>query len=130
MSAAGIAGKGSPLCAATCAPMLPKLALGCHPARPSRLHGGSSILARSAGYLVTYAEFIVPICLLIGFATRFAALTLLAMTILLQIYVAPALWWLHHVYWICLLLILVARGPGAASIDALLRYLYDASRIA
>jgi len=83
-----------------------------------------------AAYLVTYAEFIAPICLLIGFATRFAALTLLAMTILLQIYVAPALWWSHHVYWICLLLILVARGPGAASIDALLRYLYEPSRIA
>jgi uncharacterized membrane protein YphA (DoxX/SURF4 family) len=43
---------------------------------------------------------------------------------LLQVYVAPALWWSHHVYWVCLLLVLVALGPGAASIDALLRYLY------
>jgi putative oxidoreductase len=77
-----------------------------------------------AAYLVTYAEFVTPICLVIGFGTRFAAFALLAITILLQVYVAPALWWSHHVYWVCLLLVLVALGPGGASIDALLRYLY------
>jgi putative oxidoreductase len=77
-----------------------------------------------AAYLVTYAEFVTPICLVIGFGTRFAAFALLAITMLLQVYVAPALWWSHHVYWVCLLLVLVALGPGAASIDALLRYLY------
>jgi putative oxidoreductase len=75
--------------------------------------------------LVTYAEFIAPICLVIGFATRFAALVLLAMTLLLQVYVAPGLWWSHHVYYVCLLLILIALGPGAISIDAWLRRLSE-----
>jgi putative oxidoreductase len=77
-----------------------------------------------AAYLVTYAEFVTPICLVIGFGTRFAAFALLAITVLLQVYVAPVLWWSHHVYWVCLLPVLIALGPGAASIDALLRYLY------
>jgi putative oxidoreductase len=77
-----------------------------------------------AANMVTYAEFVGPICLIIGFATRFAALALLVLTMLLQLYVAPGLWWSHHVYWVCLLLVLVSRGPGAISIDALLRWLY------
>src|SRR5712691_3940151 len=33
-----------------------------------------------AAYLFTYAEFVLPLCLIIGFATRFAALGLLVMT--------------------------------------------------
>ena len=53
-----------------------------------------------AAYLFSYAEFVLPICLLIGFATRFAAAGLLALTMLLQIYIAPAMWWPLHVYWV------------------------------
>jgi putative oxidoreductase len=79
----------------------------------------------AVAYVVTYVEFIAPICLFIGFGTRFAAFGLLALTMLLQIYVAPDLWWSHHVYWVCLLLTLIALGPGSVSIDALLRYLYE-----
>jgi putative oxidoreductase len=76
-------------------------------------------------YVVTYAEFVAPVCLVIGFAARFAALALLVLTMLLQFYVAPALWWSHHVYWVCLLLLLIALGPSTLSVDALLRWLYD-----
>ena len=42
-----------------------------------------------AAYLFTYAEFVLPICLVLGFATRLSALALLAMTILIQVYVVP-----------------------------------------
>jgi putative oxidoreductase len=80
--------------------------------------------AAVAAYLFSYAEFVLPICLLLGFATRFAALALLIMTVLLALYVAPALWWSAHVYWIAILLVLISLGPGAVSIDALLRTLY------
>jgi putative oxidoreductase len=78
-----------------------------------------------AAYLFTYAEFILPVCLVIGFATRFAALGLLVMTALVQVYVMPDLWWPTHVYWIAILLVLMSVGPGAVSIDALIRYLYE-----
>ena len=42
--------------------------------------------------LAEAAEFVLPICLVIGFATRFAAFGLLLMTLLIQFYVIPQLW--------------------------------------
>jgi putative oxidoreductase len=82
----------------------------------------------AAAYLFSYAEFVLPICLLLGFATRFAAAGLLALTTLLQIYVAPAMWWPLHVYWVSILLVLVLLGPGAISIDALIHAIYRRDR--
>jgi putative oxidoreductase len=78
-----------------------------------------------AAYLFTYAEFLLPICLVLGFATRFSALALLIMTILTTVYVAPAEFWTAHVYWIAILMVLLSVGPGAISFDALIRYLYE-----
>jgi hypothetical protein len=78
-----------------------------------------------AAYLFTYAEFVLPICLVLGFATRFAALGLLVMTALMQIYVLPGMWWAAHVYWVSILMVLMSVGPGAISIDAGIRYLYE-----
>ena len=78
-----------------------------------------------AAYLFTYAEFVLPICLVIGFATRFAAFGLLVMTLLIQFYVMPQLWWSTHVYWVAILMVLMTVGPGAVSIDALIRYFYE-----
>jgi putative oxidoreductase len=73
-------------------------------------------------YLLSYAEFILPICLLLGFGTRFAALGMLIITALIQIYVAPDALWSVHVYWIAILLVLLTRGPGPISVDAIIRY--------
>jgi len=75
-------------------------------------------------YLFTYAEFVLPICLVLGFATRLAALALLAMTVLLQVYVMPGMLWSVHVYWAAILLVLMTVGPGAISIDAIIRAIY------
>jgi putative oxidoreductase len=86
------------------------------------------IAPAAAAYLFSYAEFVLPICLLLGFATRFAAAGLLALTMLLQIYVAPAMWWPLHVYWVSIRLVLVLLGPGAFSIDALIRIIYRRDR--
>lgn len=77
-----------------------------------------------AAYLFTYAEFILPICLVLGFATRFSALVLLAMTALLQVYAMPGMLWAAHVYWAAILLVLITVGPGAISTDALIRAVY------
>lgn len=77
-----------------------------------------------AAYLFSYAEFVLPICLVVGFATRLSALALLAMTVLMQIYVAPGALWTTYAYWIAILAVLMSLGPGAVSVDALLRYVY------
>ena len=77
-----------------------------------------------AAYLFTYAEFVLPICLVLGFATRLAALALLAMTVLLQLYVMPGMLWVAHIYWAAILLVLITVGPGAISVDALIRAIY------
>jgi putative oxidoreductase len=77
-----------------------------------------------AAVIFAYAEFVLPICLVLGFATRFAALVLLGMTLLLQVYVLPDMWWSAHVYWVAILAVLISVGPGAVSIDALIRTVY------
>ncbi len=74
-----------------------------------------------AAYLVSYAEFILPICLVIGLGTRFAALGLLIMTALIQIFVLPEALWSVHVYWAAILLVLLSRGPGQISVDHVIR---------
>jgi putative oxidoreductase len=76
-----------------------------------------------AAYLVSYAEFILPICLLLGFGTRFAALGMLIMTALIQIYVMPQALWTLHVYWAAILLVLLARVPGQISVDHIIRFI-------
>jgi putative oxidoreductase len=83
------------------------------------------IAPTTAAYLFGYAEFVLPICLVLGFATRFAALGLLVMTLLMQFYVLPAMWWPAHVYWVLILLVLMSVGPGAVSIDGLIRFVYS-----
>lgn len=70
-----------------------------------------------AAYVVSYAEFILPIMLVIGFGTRFAVLGLLVMTGFIDFHVTPQALWSDHLYWGAILLVLLSRGPGALSID-------------
>ena len=72
-------------------------------------------------YLLSAAEVILPICLALGFATRFAALGMLVMTALIQTYVMPDALWSVQVYWVVMLLVLLSRGPGQISIDHIIR---------
>ena len=82
-----------------------------------------------AAYLATFAEHTLPILLVIGLATRFSALGLIGMTLVIQIFVYPDAWWTVHAYWLALLLLIVARGPGLFSLDHLLRRRWrDSSR--
>lgn len=72
-----------------------------------------------AAYGAALAEHLLPILLVLGLASRFAALGLLAMTAVIQIFVYPAAWPTHGV-WAAALLLVAARGPGAWSLDHLL----------
>ncbi|MCA1323556.1 DoxX family protein [Herbaspirillum sp. alder98] len=69
-----------------------------------------------AAHLATYAEHFFPLLLLLGLFTRGAALALLGMTAVIEIFVYPDAWPTHF-SWAGLLLLLVARGGGAWSLD-------------
>jgi putative oxidoreductase len=81
-----------------------------------------------AAYLVSAAEFVLPICLVLGFATRFAALGLLIMTAIIQLYVLPEALWTAHVYWLAILTVLLTRGAGEISVDHIIRHVMRRSR--
>lgn len=72
-----------------------------------------------AAHLATFAEHLLPILLVFGLGSRLAALGLLAMTLVIQIFVYPGAWPTHGTWAACLLLI-VARGPGRLSLDHIL----------
>ena len=76
-----------------------------------------------AAYLVSYAEFILPIMLVIGLGTRFAALGLLIMTAMISYFVMPQAFFATHIFWAAILIVLISRGPGQMSIDHIIRKL-------
>ncbi len=73
-----------------------------------------------AAHLAAWSEHLFPILLVLGLMTRFSALALLGMTLVIQIFVYPEAWSTHLV-WAALLLYLIRYGAGAASLDRLLR---------
>lgn len=73
-----------------------------------------------AAHMATYAEHLFPILLVLGLGTRFAALGLLGMTTVIEVFVYPDAW-PTHLSWAAILLPLVAKGGGALSLDRLLR---------
>jgi putative oxidoreductase len=73
-----------------------------------------------AAYMATIAEHLFPALLVIGLASRFSALGLLFMTLVIQAFVYPEAW-PDHILWLAILLYIAARGPGALSIDHLIR---------
>jgi len=70
-----------------------------------------------SAYLVSYAEFILPIMLIIGLGTRIAALGLLIMTAVISIYILPEAFWTTQIFWIAVLTVLLTQGAGAISFD-------------
>ncbi len=69
-----------------------------------------------AAHLATYSEHLFSILLVLGLFTRFAALALLGMTAVIEIFVYPDAW-PTHLSWAAVLLYLIARGGGAWSLD-------------
>ena len=72
-----------------------------------------------AAHAATYSEHLFPIMLVLGFGTRFAALALLGMTTVIEVFVYPDAW-PTHLSWAGLLLPLIAWGGGRISLDSLL----------
>ena len=72
-----------------------------------------------AAVLATTAEHLLPALMIIGLGTRFAALGLLGMTAVIQIFVYPDAW-ITHGLWASALIAMIAGGPGAWSLDRLL----------
>lgn len=70
-------------------------------------------------YLGTIAEFFLPLFILFGLFTRYAALGLIGVTAVIQ-FVSPEGWWGSHVYWMILLILLVRQGGGLVSVDRLI----------
>ncbi len=69
--------------------------------------------------LAGIGEIVLPILLMLGIGTRFAALGILAMTAIIQLTV-PDGWANFHLPWAAMALALVVYGGGAISLDRLL----------
>jgi putative oxidoreductase len=73
-----------------------------------------------AAHAATYSEHLFPILLVLGLFTRPAALALLGMTTVIEVFVYPDAW-PTHLSWIALQLPLVVCGAGKWSLDHALR---------
>ena len=69
-----------------------------------------------AAPMAAMAERLFPLLLLIGLGTRLSALSLLIMTLVIQVFVYPGAYATHGT-WAALLLLLMSRGAGAISVD-------------
>ena len=74
-----------------------------------------------AAHMAAFAEHFFPVLILIGFATRFSALALLGMTLVIEVFVYPDAYPTHGT-WAAVLLYLMATGPGKLSIDHLIAH--------
>lgn len=71
-----------------------------------------------AAYIAVSIELTMPVLLILGLATRPAAFVLLGMTTVIEIFVYPQAW-PTHIQWAAMLLVLLCRGSGTWSLDAL-----------
>lgn len=73
-----------------------------------------------ATVMATMSEHLFPIPLVLGLFTRLSAMALLGMTMVIQIFVYPDAWLQVHSLWVAIALVLIVRGGGWLSLDALL----------
>ena len=69
-----------------------------------------------AAYMAVSIEISTPVLLVLGFLTRPAALALLGMTTVIEVFVYPQAW-PTHIQWAAMMLVLLCRGPGKLSLD-------------
>lgn len=72
-----------------------------------------------AAYLAAGLELGGSVLVLFGLLTRVSVLALLGMVLVIQVFVYPSAW-PTHIQWLAFMFILLARGPGALSLDALI----------
>lgn len=83
-------------------------------------YSGVPLPPNLAAVMATTAEHALPLLLLVGLGTRFAAAGLIAMTLVIQLFVYPDAWWSTHMQWTALGLAVLALGPGGWSLDSLI----------
>lgn len=66
------------------------------------------------------AEHLLPLLLLVGLGSRFAATGLLVMTLVIQLFVYPSAWSTHGA-WAVALLLVMGQGGGRLTLDHLIR---------
>ncbi len=71
-----------------------------------------------AAVIAASIELSMPPLLVLGLATRAAALVLLGMTTVIEVLVYPEAW-PTHIQWAAMLLVLLCRGGGSLSLDHL-----------
>ncbi len=74
-----------------------------------------------AAYLAASLELGGSALMALGLMTRFAALAFIMMIAVIQVFVYPSAW-PDHIQWLAFLTILLARGPGLLSVDALIEH--------
>lgn len=62
-------------------------------------------------------EHLLPVLLVFGLFGRFAALGMIAMTLVIQLFIYPDAWWTEHSLWLAPLFVILVRGPGKWSLD-------------
>jgi len=70
-----------------------------------------------AAYLATAGELVLPILLFFGLFTRFGALGLFAMAVVIELFVFPGT--AQHYYWMAILGLIACYGPSKISLDHL-----------
>jgi putative oxidoreductase len=76
-----------------------------------------------AAHVGASIELTTPVLLVLGLLTRPAALVLLGMTTVIEVFVYPQAW-PTHIQWAAMLLVLLCRGGGTWSVDHWLRRRY------
>jgi putative oxidoreductase len=69
-----------------------------------------------AATLAATVELTCPLLLVLGLASRLAALPMLGMTFVIEAFVYPEDW-IEHLTWASLLLFILTRGPGPIALD-------------
>ena len=72
-----------------------------------------------AAYMAAGMELGLSTLVLVGLFTRLGVLGLMGMIAVIQTFVYPSAW-PDHIQWLAFMLFILARGPGALSLDALL----------
>lgn len=83
-------------------------------------YAGVPLPPEIAAPLATAGEHLFPLLLVIGLATRMSASALLVITLVIQFFVYPEAWWTTHILWVALATVLIVRGGGVLSLDALI----------
>jgi putative oxidoreductase len=73
-----------------------------------------------AAYMAASLELGGSVLVLLGLATRLSVLALFGMILTIQIFIYPEAW-PDHIQWAAFMFILLARGPGAISLDAIVK---------